>query len=105
MDERHFLHHFLLQHTQKYRFTELSWQCSNTREYLRSVKTGGYEVGLFGNATVQRELRSTQPGHGTFMNSKWDTNMSQGEEEARWNVGSGWEQNKHIKEELTDVRE
>lgn len=31
--------------------------------------------------------------------------MSQREEEARWNVGSGWEQNKHIKEELTDVRE
>lgn len=39
------------------------------------------------------------------MNSKQDMNMSQGEENARWNVGSGWEQNKHIKEELTDVRE
>lgn len=47
----------------------------------------------------------TQSGYGTFMNSKWDMNMSQGEEEARRNVGSGWEQNKHIKEELTDVRE
>lgn len=69
------------------------------------MKIGGYEGGLFGDATVQRELWSTQSGHGTFMNSKWDTNMSQEKEDARWNVGSEWEQNKHIKEELTDVRE
>lgn len=39
------------------------------------------------------------------MNSKWDRDVSQGEEKQDGSVGSGWKQDKHIKEELTDVRE